>query len=126
MRLAGDGGDGGDPLSDDERFLQRVTRLIEDNLSDSDLNVNVLSTLSGISSKQLYRRIKALTGMTTVAYIRDLRLKKAAALLSKGTYTVSEVMYMVGFNNLSYFTRCFTEEYKESPSVYKKQPQRET
>jgi AraC-like DNA-binding protein len=50
------------------------------------LNVNTLSELSGISSKQLYRKIKALTGMTAVAYIRDQRLKKAASLLAKGTF----------------------------------------
>jgi AraC-like DNA-binding protein len=83
------------------------------------LNVNTLSELSGISVKQLYRKIKAMTGLTTVAYIRDQRLKKAAALLAKGTFTVSEVMYMVGFSNASYFARCFSEAYKTLPSDYK-------
>ncbi len=106
-------------LSQDEKFLLKITKLIEDNLSDPELNVNTLSTLSGISSKQLYRKIKSMTGMTTVSYIRDQRLKKAASLLAKGTFTVSEVMYMVGFSNPSYFTRCFTEEYKTAPSEYK-------
>jgi len=119
MRLQARAGEDG-VLSDDEKFLLKITKMIEDNMSDSELNVNTLSEISGISSKQLYRKIKAMTGMTTVAYIRDQRLKKAASLLAKGTFTVSEVMYMVGFSNPSYFTRCFTDEYKIPPSEYKK------
>ena len=106
-------------LSADEKFLLDITRIIEENMDDSELNVNTLSKKSGISSKQLYRRIKALTGMTTVAYIRDQRLKKAASLLAKGSFTVSEVMYMVGFSSASYFTRCFCDEYGMPPSEYK-------
>ena len=106
-------------LSADEKFLLDITRIIEENMDDSELNVNALSQKSGISTKQLYRRIKALTGMTTVAYIRDQRLKKAASLLSKGSFTVSEVMYMVGFSSASYFTRCFFDEYGTTPSEYR-------
>ena len=106
-------------LSADEKFLLDITRIIEENMDDSELNVNTLSQKSGISTKQLYRRIKALTGMTTVAYIRDQRLKKAASLLSKGSFTVSEVMYMVGFSSASYFTRCFFDEYGTTPSEYR-------
>ena len=87
-------------------------------MDDSELSVNTLSQKSGISTKQLYRRIKALTGMPVVAYIRDLRLKKAASLLATGNFTVSEVMYMVGFSSASYFTRCFREEYGVTPSAY--------
>lgn len=106
-------------LSADEKFLLDITRLIEENMDDSALNVQTLSEKSGISTKQLYRRIKALTGMTTVAYIRDQRMKKAASLLAKGSFTVSEVMYMVGFSNASYFTRCFCDEYGVPPSEYR-------
>ena len=105
-------------LSDYEKFLLNITRIIEENMDDSELNVNKLSEKSGISTKQLYRRIKAMTGMTTVAYIRDQRLKKAASLLCKGSFSVSEVMYMVGFASASYFTRCFAEEYGITPSEY--------
>ena len=92
---------------------------IEDNLSDDSLDVTRLSELCGTSSKQLYRKIKELTGMTAVAYIRDLRLRKAALLLEKGGLSVTEVMYSVGFSNPSYFTRCFQEAYGTTPSDYK-------
>jgi len=106
-------------LSADEKFLLDITRIIEEHMDDSALNVDTLSRWSGIGTKQLYRRIKALTGMTTVAYIRDQRLKKAASLLAKGSFTVSEVMYRVGFSSASYFTRCFCDEYGVPPSEYK-------
>lgn len=114
--LAKAGADG--VLSEDEKFLLKITKIIEDNMSDFDLNVNTLCALSDMGSKQLYRKIKSMTGMTTVAYIRDQRMKKASTLLSKGTFTVSEVMYMVGFSNPSYFSRCFTEEFGIPPSEY--------
>ena len=106
-------------LSGDEKFLLNITRLIEENMDNTELNVNLLSQKSGISTKQLYRRIKSLTGMTAVAYIRDQRLKKAASLLAKDSFTVSEVMYRVGFSSPSYFTRCFCDEYGVPPSEYK-------
>jgi AraC-like DNA-binding protein len=109
----------GKNLSADDEFLLRVTTIIEDNLSDDSLDVTRLSELCGTSSKQLYRKIKELTGMTAVAYIRDLRLKKAALLLEKGDLSVTEVMYSVGFSNPSYFTRCFQEAYGTTPSDYK-------
>jgi AraC-like DNA-binding protein len=118
MRMIEQSG-GEDELSPDEKFLLNITRIIEENMDDTDLNVNTLSQKSGISSKQLYRRIKALTGMTAVAYIRDQRLKKAASLLTKGSFSISEVMYMVGFSSASYFTRCFCDEYGMPPSEYK-------
>ena len=117
MQLIEKSGEAGE-LSFDEKFLLDITRIIEQNMDDSDLNVNTLSAKSGISAKQLYRRIKAITGMTAVAYIRDQRLKKAASLLSKGSFAVSEVMYRVGFSSASYFTRCFTDEYGVPPSEY--------
>ena len=117
LQLLGKSGDESE-LTADERFLIDITRIIEENMDDSELSVNTLSQKSGISTNQLYRRIKALTGMPVVAYIRDQRLKKAASLLATGNFTVSEVMYMVGFSSASYFTRCFREEYGVTPSAY--------
>lgn len=83
--------------SQDEKFLSNIIRLIEDHLSDADLNVNALCELSGISNKQIYRKIKQLTGMSPVEYIKSIRMKKAAMLLQQKKFTVAEVMYMVGF-----------------------------
>ena len=88
-------------VSHDEKFLSAITRIIEDHLSDSDLNVTFLCKISGINNKQIYRKLKQLTGMTPVEYIRSVRMKKAAMLLRQRKFSVAEVMYMVGFSNHS-------------------------
>ncbi|PZX20418.1 two component regulator with propeller domain [Breznakibacter xylanolyticus] len=105
-------------VSGDEKFLQTITAIIEEELTNPELNVNRLSEKSGYSAKQVYRRIKALTGQTAVDYIRSVRLKKAATLLSKRTFTVAEVMYLVGFSNHSYFAKRFQEMYGKSPKQF--------
>ena len=71
-------------------------------------------------SKQLYRKTKAITGRTPVEYIREMRMKRAAELLSQGKFSVSEVMYTVGFSNSSYFSKCFSKEYGMTPTEYMK------
>ncbi|MDD2646026.1 MAG: two-component regulator propeller domain-containing protein [Bacteroides sp.] len=105
-------------VSSEELFLSEITELIEDRISDSQLNVSLLSELSGYGNKQLYRKTKQLTGLTPVEYIRSIRLKKAAMLLCKKKFTISEVMYMVGFSSPSYFARCFQQEFGETPSEF--------
>ncbi|MBQ6243936.1 MAG: helix-turn-helix transcriptional regulator [Bacteroidales bacterium] len=68
----------------------------------------------------MYRRLKQLTGVSVIEYIRSIRLKKAALLLQSCNYTVAEVMYSVGFNNASYFSRAFSAVYHMPPSEYMK------
>lgn len=104
--------------SADEKFLNHITEIIEQNLSNSDLNVTKLAELSGYHSKQIYRRVKQLTGCTTVDYIKGIRMKKAAMLLAKKQFMISEVMYMVGFSDSSYFSKCFVEKYGKTPKQY--------
>lgn len=104
--------------SPDEKFLNYITEMIEQHLSDSDLNVTKLGELSGYHPKQIYRRIKQLTGYTAVDYMKGIRMKKAAMLLSQKQFMVSEVMYMVGFSDSSYFSKCFMEKYGKTPKQY--------
>lgn len=107
-----------DVVSQDEKFLAGITQLIEDHISDSDLNVNSLSELSGIGGKQIYRKLKLLTGMSAVEYIKSVRMKKAAMLLRQKKFTVAEVMYMVGYSNPSYFSKCFQATFGKTPKQY--------
>ena len=107
-------------LSQDERFLKKVTQLIEEHLDDADLSVARLCELGDLPEKQLYRKLKQFTGLSAVEYIRSIRLKRAALLLQSGSFTVSEVMYSVGFSNASYFTRAFSAAYNMTPSEYMK------
>ena len=102
----------------DEKLLSNITKIIEDKVADPELNVNNLSQLSGISTKQIYRRIKQLTGQTPVDYIRTIRMKKAAMLLVQQKFSVAEVMYLVGFSNYSYFSKCFHAKYGKTPKQF--------
>ena len=105
----------------DEKLLANITKLIEDNVADSELSVNRLSELSGISTKQIYRRIKHITGLTPVDYIRSIRMKKAAMLLAQRKFSVAEVMYLVGFSSHSYFSKCFQAKYGKTPKQFMEQ-----
>lgn len=110
--------------SQDEKFLIAITRCIEEHLEDSDLNVQKLGEISGYHPKQIYRRIKVLTGHTAIDYIKSIRLKKAAMLLKQKKFSVAEVMYMVGFSSYSYFSKCFSEKYGKTPKVYMQEVER--
>ncbi len=105
-------------MSYDEQFLIDITNIIEEHIDDSDLNVNALSTISNINNKQLYRKLKQLTGETPVDYIKSIRMKKAAMLLEQKKFTVAEVMYMVGFSNHSYFSKCFQSKFGKTPKQF--------
>jgi signal transduction histidine kinase/ligand-binding sensor domain-containing protein/AraC-like DNA-binding protein len=105
----------------DEKLLADITKIIEDNVANPEMNVNNLSQLSGISTKQIYRRIKQLTGLTPVDYIRSIRMKKAAMLLAQRKFSVAEVMYLVGFSNHSYFSKCFQAKYGKTPKQFMEQ-----
>lgn len=99
-------------------FITKLVAIMEENMENTEFNVSMLCQLVEMDNKQLYRKVKQLAGVTPVDLIRRIRMKKAAALLSQNRFSVSEVMYMVGYSNPSYFSKCFVAEYKVSPSQY--------
>lgn len=101
-----------------EKLLAKISKAIEDNISDPDLNVNLVCEKCGIPNKQLYRLIKKYMNVAPLDYIRSVRLQKAAMLLAQKRFTVSEVCYMVGFKTPSYFAKCFQEKFGVKPSQY--------
>lgn len=105
--------------SREEDFLQAVRRYLEENLSDPELSVNSLSVQMNISTTQLYRRVKEMTGFSPVEFIRILRLQKAYSLLNARSHTVKEVCYLTGFNNISYFIKCFREHFGVTPASFR-------
>jgi len=102
----------------DEKLIQNAIKCVEDRIADPDFSVEDLSRELGMSRVHLYKKLLALTGKAPLEFIRTIRLQRAAQLLEKGQYTVSEVAYKVGFNNPKYFTKYFKEEYQVLPSVY--------
>lgn len=101
-----------------EKSLAKIAKIIEENISDPDLNVNLLCEKSGIPNKQLYRLIKKYIGVPPLDYIRNVRLQKAAVLLCQHRFTVAEISYMVGFKTPSYFAKCFQSQFGVKPSQY--------
>jgi YesN/AraC family two-component response regulator len=107
-------------LSADEQFLQKVKAIILAHLDDEKLSVEAVAGEVGMSRSQLFRKVTALTGSSVNELIRSFRLQKAAQLLDKKWGPVSQVAYEVGFSNLSYFSKCFKEQYGVLPSEYPK------
>ncbi len=107
------------PVTDiDEKFLIRLTEAVEKHMSDTKFNADILSEKIGMSRMQLYRKLRGLTNQTVHEFIRNIRLKRAVQLLEQKRMTITEVAYAVGFNDLTYFARCFRKQYDKSPSEY--------
>jgi signal transduction histidine kinase/DNA-binding response OmpR family regulator/ligand-binding sensor domain-containing protein len=104
----------------DDVFLKKVLKVVEGNLSDEDFHVDELSNELGMSRVQLYRKIIALTNLSPWEFICYIRLHRAMELLQKGTGTVSEIAYQVGFHDPSYFSKCFHKQFGKSPMEVKK------
>lgn len=105
-------------LNLDDRFLQEVNAAIEKHKENPELSIQELVAELKMRHDQLYRKLKALTGLSANQYIRTYRLNCAAAMLRSKKYMVTEVLYSVGFNNPSYFTKCFKKEFGMLPSEY--------
>jgi len=104
----------------DKTFINKFHKLVEENLNDSELNVDDIGKMIGLSRIQLYRKIKSLTNYAPNELVRIIRLKVAANLLLTTEKNVSEIAYEVGFTSPSYFTKCFRDYFNESPSDYGK------
>lgn len=102
----------------DERFLQKVIDIIKERYTDPQFSIKELGEEIGLGRIQLNRKIKGLTGQTTVSFIRTFRLNRAAELIKKESATVAEIAYSVGFNSPSYFTECFSQYFGQLPTEY--------
>lgn len=105
----------------DEVFLNKAILLIEAHMADTDFSVETLVHEIGMSRVQLHRKLKALTDQSTSEFIRTIRLKRAASLLEGQYGNISEIMYEVGFNNVSYFASSFRKMFGVNPSEYQQE-----
>jgi len=102
----------------DEEFLNSLMEQIEKNLSDMAYSVEQLSRDMNMDRTTLYRKLTAISGLSPVEFIRSVRLKKAAQLLEQGR-SIADVASLVGFGTVSYFSKCFKNEFNVKPSQYK-------
>lgn len=100
----------------DQQFLARANQIVEENMGDAQFNADAFREEMGMSKTHFYRKIQELTQQSPGQFIRTKRLAQARKLLETGAGNVSEVAYEVGFNNLSYFSRCFRNEFGMLPS----------
>ena len=103
--------------STDEKFLIKVEGILNDYLQDTNFSAEKFSQLLGMSRMQLHRKLIALTGHNTTAFIRLERLKQAEKLLEKSGLTVAEVAYTTGFNSPSYFIKCYKKTFGKTPTA---------
>jgi signal transduction histidine kinase/DNA-binding response OmpR family regulator len=104
--------------SSDALFIQKLIAAIENNMDNPDRDVEFFAKTLGMSRSQLHRKATAITGQPASNFIRIIRLKRAAQLMDQKSGNISEIMYSVGFNSLSYFSKCFREVYLMTPSEY--------
>lgn len=104
--------------SPDDKLLNKVMKVINENLSNPDLNVEMIATVVGISRVHLHRKLKELTNQSTRDLIRNVRLKQAASLLGDKYHSITEVARLTGFTNIAYFSTAFKELYGVSPTSY--------
>jgi len=104
----------------DNNFLERFRRIIEENLMDTELNIDDIGKSMGLSRVQLYRKVKSLTNYSPNEFIRIIRLKTAEQMMITGEKSISEIAYDTGFTSPSYFTKCFKEYFNENPTDFLK------
>lgn len=102
----------------DEQLLRQALEVVEAHLSNTDFDVTFFCKEMGISRSSLYHKLKALTNMSTTEFIRSIRLKRAASLLQQKSGRIEEIAFQVGFNDISYFNRCFKKQFNLTPKQY--------
>lgn len=107
-----------DMESHDQRFLKKALTLVETNLSDPFFGVEKMTSEMGVSRTNLHKKLKLITGFSPSDFIRNVRLKRAATLLQNRVDNVSQIAFVVGFNDQSYFTKCFKKKFGKTPSEF--------
>lgn len=102
------------------KFLDKIITVIHDNITQSDFGPIQLSLKLHLSESQLYRKLKAISGKSTALFIRFIRLQKGKELIETTDKPISEIAYDVGFNDPSYFSRAFKDEFGSAPSTLSK------
>ena len=102
----------------DKQFIEKILHYIESNLANPNLSVDELAHHAFLSKVQLYRKIKAMTGMSVIEFITSIRLKTAARMILEKRLSFAQIAYETGFSSPSYFTKCFREHFGKTPSEY--------
>lgn len=103
----------------DDKILRKAKEYVEAHMTDTSFTIEEMSRELGLSRMHFHRKIKSLTGLSPAEFVRNIRLKRAAAILQQNNVSVKETMVMVGFENADHFRNCFKEQFGVTPSEYK-------
>lgn len=104
--------------SADQQFVEKVIKIVEENISNSEFGVDQLCDKMFLGQRQLYRKINVITGLTVSEFIREIRLKRGEQLILKKSGSIAEIAYQVGFNDPKYFSKCFKIQFGVTPAQY--------
>ena len=103
---------------EDNDFLTQYIEIVKANISNQELDVSVIYQTLGMSRANFYRKVKAVTGLSPIELIKNIRLEAGAKLLKESNMNVSEIAQHIGFSSRSYFARSFKAVYGMSPTEY--------
>lgn len=104
----------------DEKFLNKIMEIINQDMANPELNVKNLADMLYMSRSGLHRKVKQITSLSPIEFIKLIRLKKAAELIQQGEYQIAEVCFMVGINSPSYFGKMFFQQFGMTPKEFAK------
>lgn len=107
----------------DQEFLNKVTNIIEENLSIERIDVAFIADKMCMSHSTLYRKIKGLTEMSVNEFVKKIKMEKSIELINSGEYSLTEISDLTGFSSIAYFRQCFKDEYGMAPTEYLKKKQ---
>ncbi|NDV65795.1 hybrid sensor histidine kinase/response regulator [Bacteroides sp. 224] len=105
--------------SNNQDFMNRLIKSIEKHISNGDLKIEELAQETGMSRAVFFKKVKSLTGLSPVEYLKDVRMKRAAQLIKTNDLTISQIAYHVGFNDAHYFSKCFKQQFGVTPTEYR-------
>ena len=103
----------------DKRFIDRLTEFMEKNMDNGDLVVDDLVSQMAVSRSVFFKKLKSLTGLSPIEFIKEVRVKRAAQLIETGEFNMTQITYMVGFNDPRYFSKCFKQRFGMRPTEYR-------
>jgi DNA-binding response OmpR family regulator/ligand-binding sensor domain-containing protein/two-component sensor histidine kinase len=105
--------------SQDEVLMEKIVHEIEANMENNDFSVEDLVLSAGMSRTVFFKKIKAITGLAPIEFIRDMKIQRAAQFLDTGQFSVKEVGFMIGISDPAYFRKCFKQKYGMNPTQYR-------
>ena len=103
----------------DRKFMDKVMETIEKHLDNGDLMVEDIANEVNMSRSVFFKKLKTLTGLSPVEFLKEIRMKRAAQLIETDEYSMAQIAYMVGLNDSHYFSKCFKQQYGITPTEYK-------